>query len=306
MNVLLTSKTEQKTKIYDFMRWNYFAFFVSVILCIISILVIYNKNFNLGIDFTGGKIVEIQLEKPINLTILKKSLQKSGLYKVNLQKFDSDLNIKIQFYLNKNADDTLTIKNILNNIYLQKKQKVIITRTESIGPGAGADLFLKGITAFFAALFSIFIYVTFRFEWRLALSTIIALIHDIIITIGFLSLFSIEINLTSIASLISVIGYSLNDSIVSSDRIRENFNKIKNISSYEIINLSLTQTLKRTLMTAAIILIAIIILAIFGGEFLKSFSLTMLIGVSIGTLSSFYITSALALVFGINNKILTK
>ena len=166
----------------------------------------------------------------------------------------------------------------------------------------GSDLAQAGGMALLVALISILIYVGFRFEWRLALGAVLALAHDVVITLGVLSLFHIEIDLTIVASLMSVIGYSLNDSIVVSDRIRENFRKIRRGTPYEIVNVSLTQTLSRTIMTSATTLVVVLCLYIFGGAMLKGFSLTMLIGVSIGTISSIYVASALALKLGMKRE----
>ncbi len=166
----------------------------------------------------------------------------------------------------------------------------------------GADLAQTGAMALLVALISILVYVGFRFEWRLAAGVVIALAHDVIITLGILSLFHIEIDLTIVASLMSVIGYSLNDSIVVSDRIRENFRKIRRGTPYEIFNVSLTQTLHRTLITSGTTLVVILMLYLFGGPVLEGFSLTMLIGVSIGTASSIYVASALALKLGMKRE----
>ena len=166
----------------------------------------------------------------------------------------------------------------------------------------GSELAQTGAMALLSALICILIYVGFRFEWRLALGAVISLAHDVVITLGILSLFQIEVDLTIVASLMSVIGYSLNDSIVVSDRIRENFRKIRRGTSYEIMNVSLTQTLSRTIMTSATTLLVVLMLYIFGGSMLKGFSLVMLIGVSFGTVSSIYVASALALKMGMKRE----
>ncbi|HBH69352.1 MAG TPA: protein translocase subunit SecF, partial [Erwinia persicina] len=171
-----------------------------------------------------------------------------------------------------------------------------------VGPSVGSDLAQAGGVALLSALIAILIYIGFRFEWRLALGTVLALAHDVIITAGLLSLFHVEIDLTIIASLMSVIGYSLNDKIVVSDRIRENFRKIRRGSSYDITNVSLTQTLSRTIITSVTTLAMVMILFVFGGALLKGFSLTMLIGITIGTISSIYVSSALALKLGMKRE----
>ncbi|BBU86103.1 hypothetical protein EIMP300_75030 [Escherichia coli] len=192
---------------------------------------------------------------------------------------------------------------VLKVINESTNQNAAVKRIEFVGPSVGADLAQTGAMALMAALLSILVYVGFRFEWRLAAGVVIALAHDVIITLGILSLFHIEIDLTIVASLMSVIGYSLNDSIVVSDRIRENFRKIRRGTPYEIFNVSLTQTLHRTLITSGTTLMVILMLYLFGGRtVLEGFSLTMLIGVSIGTASSIYVASALALKLGMKRE----
>ncbi len=177
-----------------------------------------------------------------------------------------------------------------------------VKRIEFVGPSVGTELAQAGGMALLVALLCILVYVGMRFEWRLALGAVIALIHDVVITLGILSLLRVEVDLTIVASLMSVIGYSLNDSIVVSDRIRENFRKIQHGTTRDIMNVSLTQTLSRTLMTSATTLVVVLMLYIFGGAMLRGFSLTMLIGVAIGTLSSIYVASALALKLGIKRE----
>lgn len=193
-------------------------------------------------------------------------------------------------------------KTVINVINKNIDESAVVKRIEFVGPSVGAELAQTRAMALIAALICILIYVAMRFEWRLALGAVIALAHDVIITLGVLSLFHIEIDLTIVASLMSVIGYSLNDSIVVSDRIRENFRKIRRGTSYEIMNVSLTQTLSRTIMTSATTLLVVLMLYIFGGAMLKGFSLVMLIGVSIGTISSIYVASALALKLGMKRE----
>ncbi|SUC25833.1 preprotein translocase subunit SecF [Providencia rustigianii] len=187
--------------------------------------------------------------------------------------------------INQNVDDQATVK-----------------RIEFVGPSVGAELAQTGALALLTALICILIYVGFRFEWRLAAGAVLALAHDVVITLGILSLFHIEIDMTIVASLMSVIGYSLNDSIVVSDRIRENFRKIRRGTPYEIMNVSLTQTLSRTIMTSATTLLVVLMLYLFGGAMLEGFSLVMLIGVTIGTISSIYVASALALKMGMKRE----
>lgn len=290
-------------KVYDFMRWDYWAFAISGLLLVASIIVIGVRGFNWGLDFTGGTVIEISLEKPVDLDQTRDALQKSGFADPLVQNFGSsrDIMVRMPPAKGENASQELGSK-VLSVINESSSQNAAVKRIEFVGPSVGADLATNGAMALLVALISILVYVGFRFEWRLAAGVVIALAHDVVITMGILSLFHIEIDLTIVASLMSVIGYSLNDSIVVSDRIRENFRKIRRGTPYEIFNVSLTQTLHRTLITSGTTLMVILMLFLFGGAMLKGFSLTMLIGVSIGTASSIYVASALALKLGMKRE----
>ncbi|AJC67349.1 MULTISPECIES: protein translocase subunit SecF [Dickeya] len=290
-------------KVYDFMRWDYWAFALSGLLLILSIVVIGVRGFNWGLDFTGGTVIEISLEKSVDLEQMREALQKAGFADPLVQNFGSsrDIMVRMPPAHDESGGQALGSK-VVNVINASTSQNAVVKRIEFVGPSVGADLAQTGAMALMAALISILIYVGFRFEWRLAAGVVIALAHDVIITMGVLSLFNIEIDLTIVASLMSVIGYSLNDSIVVSDRIRENFRKIRRGTPYEIFNVSLTQTLHRTLITSGTTLVVILMLYLFGGAMLKGFSLTMLIGVTIGTASSIYVASALALKLGMKRE----
>ncbi|MDU4582230.1 MAG: protein translocase subunit SecD [Enterobacter hormaechei] len=290
-------------KVWDFMRWDYWAFGISGFLLILSIVIMGVKGFNWGLDFTGGTVIEITLEKPVDMDQMRESLQKAGFEEPLLQNFGSsrDIMVRMPPVHDANGSQELGSK-VVQVINETTSQDATVKRIEFVGPSVGADLAQTGAMALLVALISILIYVGFRFEWRLAAGVVIALAHDVVITMGILSLFHIEIDLTIVASLMSVIGYSLNDSIVVSDRIRENFRKIRRGTPYEIFNVSLTQTLHRTLITSGTTLMVILMLFLFGGPVLEGFSLTMLIGVSIGTASSIYVASALALKLGMKRE----
>ena len=290
-------------KVYDFMRWDYWAFGISGFLLIAAIVVMGVRGFNWGLDFTGGTVIEITLEKPAELDQMRQALQKAGFGEPQVQNFGSsrDIMVRMPPVHDANISQELGSK-VVNVINESTSQSATVKRIEFVGPSVGADLAQSGALALLAALICILVYVGFRFEWRLAAGVVIALAHDVVITMGILSLFHIEIDLTIVASLMSVIGYSLNDSIVVSDRIRENFRKIRRGTPYEIFNVSLTQTLHRTLITSGTTLVVILMLYLFGGPVLEGFSLTMLIGVSIGTASSIYVASALALKLGMKRE----
>ncbi|WP_457913711.1 protein translocase subunit SecF [Candidatus Gillettellia adelgis] len=289
-------------QVYDFMHWDYLAFSIAILLIITSVSTILIRGFNWGIDFTGGTVIEVNLKKSVNLDLMRHTLKQSGLQDFIIQNLDSSHDVIIRMPpVAANISQEIDIQ-AMNIIHHFIDKHAIVRRIEHIGPSVGSDLAQNGVLALLLALICILIYVGCRFEWHLALGAVIALVHDVIITLGILSIFYIEVDLTIIASLMSVIGYSLNDSIVVSDRIRENFRKIRHGTSYEIINISLTQTLQRTFITSSTILLTVMMLYIFGGAMLHGFSLVMLIGIFIGTISSIYIASALALRLGMKRE----
>ncbi|MFC3394762.1 protein translocase subunit SecF [Brenneria rubrifaciens] len=289
-------------RVYDFMRWDNVAFLISGSLLILSLIVMGVRGFNWGLDFTGGTVIEIGLEKAADLDLIRDSLEKAGFSDPLIQNFGSSRDVMVRMPPSVGTSGQELGGRVVGIINQGTEQNATVKRIEFVGPSVGSDLAQAGGMALLSALICILIYVGFRFEWRLALGAVIALAHDVIITMGVLSLFKIEIDLTIVASLMSVIGYSLNDSIVVSDRIRENFRKIRRGTPYEIMNISLTQTLSRTIMTSATTLVVVLMLYIFGGAMLEGFSLAMLIGVSIGTVSSIYVASALALKLGMKRE----
>lgn len=289
-------------KVIDFMRWDYLAFGILISLFVLSVTVISLKGFNWGLDFTGGTVIEINLSQPADLDKIRASLAKNGHQEPLIQNFGSSRDIMIRLPPSEGVAGQEIGKSIISVINKNLDDQATVKRIEFVGPSVGSELAQTGAMALLAALICILIYVGFRFEWRLATGAVISLAHDVIITLGIVSLFQIEVDMTIVASLMSVIGYSLNDSIVVSDRIRENFRKIRSGTSYEIVNVSLTQTLSRTLITSGTSLLVVLMLYLFGGSILKEFSLVMLIGVTIGTVSSIYVASALALKMGMKRE----
>lgn len=289
-------------KVHDFMRWDKLAFALSGLLLIASAAIIGMRGFNWGLDFTGGTVIEISLEKPAELDTLREALKKTGYHDPLVQNFGSSRDLLIRMSPHDDSAELQPGSKVLTAVNQATGQSATVKRVEFVGPSVGSDLAQTGSMALLVALLAILLYVGLRFEWRLALGAVLSLAHDVIITMGILSLFHIEIDLTIIASLMSVIGYSLNDSIVVSDRIRENFRKLRRGTPYDIVNISLTQTLSRTIMTSATTLVVVLMLYIFGGALLEGFALTMLIGVSIGTVSSIYVASALALKLGMKRE----
>jgi preprotein translocase subunit SecF len=296
-------------RVLDFLKFGFIAFFISMLLVIVSFMVIFDKGFNLGQDFTGGTTVELTVTKAVNLDDLRNSLRKAGYHEPVVQYYGSSKDIIIRLAttneeksnVSSEIDNALGTK-ISNLVHKQLDENAQIKRIEFIGPTVGAELAQDGILAICAALICILIYIAFRFEWRFGTGAVVALAHDVVITAGYLALFERELDLTIIAAMLSIIGYSLNDTIVVFDRIRENFRKIRRAEPYDVINISLTQTLHRTLMTSGTTLAVVIILYIFGGSMLKGFSETLGVGIVLGTISSIYVAAYMSLKLGVKRE----
>ena len=295
-------------RVLDFLKYGFIAFVISMLLVVASIVVIFVKGFNLGQDFTGGTTIELTVTKSVNLDDLRNSLRQAGYHEPVVQYYGSSKDIIIRLATAKQEDgasaaiDNALGSQISNLIHKSIDENAQIKRIEFVGPTVGAELAQDGILAICAALVCILIYIAFRFEWRFGTGAVVALAHDVIITAGYLSLFERELDLTIIAAMLSIIGYSLNDTIVVFDRIRENFRKIRRASPYDVINISLTQTLHRTLMTSGTTLAVVIILYIFGGSMLKGFSETLGVGIVLGTISSIYVAAYMSLKLGVKRE----
>ena len=250
---------------YKFMRLRKIAIFFSISLFIISFISIFIQGLNFGIDFTGGVLIELRSKNEIiNLTDLRGNLNKLNIGEVQLQTIGSDNDIAIRVQKDsgddKQLDSIKKIKNALSNIEIEFR------RTEYVGPKVGKELIRAGLIAILFSLLGILAYIWLRFEWHFALGAIIALIHDVFLTIGFFSIFQFEFNLATVAAVLTIAGYSINDTVVIYDRIRETLRKYKEAPFEEIINLSLNRTLSRTLMTSLTTLLALLALFIFGGN----------------------------------------
>nr|WP_218057458.1 protein translocase subunit SecF [Gilliamella apicola] len=295
-------------RVLDFLKFGFVAFVISMLLVVASFVVIFVKGFNLGQDFTGGTTVELTVTKNVNLDDIRNSLRDAGYHEPIVQYYGSSKDIIIRLPSAKQEDNTSSaIDNALgtkisNLIHKDIDADAQIKRIEFVGPTVGAELAQDGILAICAALVCILIYIAFRFEWRFGTGAVVALAHDVVITAGYLSLFQRELDLTIIAAMLSIIGYSLNDTIVVFDRIRENFRKIRRAEPYDVINISLTQTLHRTLMTSGTTLVVVIILYIFGGSMLKGFSETLGVGIVLGTISSIYVAAYMSLKLGVKRE----
>jgi preprotein translocase SecF subunit len=274
----------------NFMRIKKLTLCISSILFFLSLSLILIKGLNLGIDFTGGSLIEVRFKENIDLNHLRIKMNKLDLGEIQLQTIGSenDIVIRVQEKKSNKNKQTETIQIIKNSL---SDKSIEYRRTEFVGPKVGGELVIAGITAVIFSLFGILIYIWLRFQWNFALGAIIALIHDVILTLGFFSIFQFEFNLATVAAVLTIAGYSINDTVVIYDRIRESMRKYKQISFDEVINISLNGTLSRTLMTSLTTLMALLALFIFGGIVISSFIIALIWGVLIGTYSSLYVAS---------------
>ena len=287
------------TKI-DFMGVHKLALIVSLVLTIASISLITFRGFNLGIDFSGGILMEVKFQDQVELSNLRTLLDKKELGEVSLQNFDAH-NFMIKVSQNKNVDQTQTIKQI-KQILDQNFPNTEYRKVDFVGPQIGKELVTKGVLALLMSFAAIMIYIWIRFDWQFGIGAIIALVHDAVMTMGLFALMGLEFNATSIAAILTIIGYSINDSVVIYDRIRENLRKFKKMNLSELINLSINATLSRTILTVSTTLLTLVSLMIFGGDALKSFSIATFCGIAIGTYSSIYISAPILLYIDPRNK----
>ena len=283
--------------VIDFVGRRRYAMIFSAILLVISIASIGFQGLKFGIDFTGGTLIELGYEKTANLESIRSKLASADFKGANVQYFGSDTEVLIQLEPQATSSAKLS-----SSIIRMLGEGIDVRRVEFVGPKVGEELTNDGGLAMLYALIGILIYVAFRFEYRFALGSIAALIHDVIITLGVFSLLQIEFDLTVLAAILAVIGYSLNDTIVVFDRIRENFLATRQLEPSLIVNEALNQTLSRTLMTSLTTLLVLFALFYLGGEVIHSFAGALLIGVVIGTYSSIYVASSTILAMGVSKE----
>jgi len=278
----------------NFLNIKNIATIISIVALITSIFFIFFKNLNFGIDFKGGTLIEIKKDRDLTISSIRSQLSDLGLGDIQIQTFGSADVVLIRI---ENSSDLISNAdmNSINTIKTNLESKIEIQRTEIVGPKVSSELVQKGLIAIIVAIILMLFYIWIRFEWQFSIGAIIALIHDIIITIGIFSFFQIEFNLSIIAALLTIIGYSMNDTVVVYDRIRENLRKYKSLEIYQLINQSLNETMSRTVLTSFTTLLALFSLYFLGGEVLKGFTLAMIIGVFIGTYSSIFIASQIIL-----------
>lgn len=278
----------------NFLRVKNIATILSILAIISSLFFLVYKNLNFGIDFKGGTLIEIKKDENLSIAEIRNQLSELNIGDIQIQTFGSDdiILIRIENSINLDANaDMSSIELIRSSL----GNDVIIQRTEIVGPKVSSELIQKGIIAIIIAVFLMLFYIWIRFEWQFSIGAVTALIHDVMITMGIFSFLQIEFNLSIIAALLTIIGYSMNDTVVVYDRIRENLRKYKQMNIFDLINQSLNETMSRTLLTSVTTLLALFSLYFLGGEVLKGFTLAMIIGVFIGTYSSVFIASQIIL-----------
>ncbi|WP_150137666.1 protein translocase subunit SecF [Candidatus Enterovibrio escicola] len=286
----------------NFMRWSKIAFILSLLMIGVSVFSLATKWLNWGLDFTGGTLIEVGLEQPANLPFIRESLEAAGFGDAVVQTFGTSREVLVRLGIRDDVKRKLLGHQILDIIKKDTGQMVEMRRIEFVGPNVGDELTEAGGLSIIASLMCILLYLSIRFQWRLAVGAVLSLVHDIIITLGVFSFFQIEVDLTIIAALLTVIGYSLNDTIVVFDRIRENFRKMRKSDAIEVINASVSQTLSRTLITSGTTLFVVISLFLQGGAMIHGFAIALLLGITIGTYSSIYVASALSLKLGVTRE----
>jgi len=285
----------------------YYKFFnlLSSVLVIISMCLLIFKGLNFGVDFKGGTLIELRAnDKQITISSLRSAFSNMNLGDVAIKKFGKDSDYLIKF---EKKDNTKTlIQDIKNNLTKTLGSGYEFRRVENVGPKVSAELLKGGLIAIAAALGAMLFYIWIRFEWQFSIGAILALFHDVILTIGVFSLFSLEINLSIVAAILTIVGYSMNDTVVIFDRVRENLKKYMDIKIFELTNISINETLSRTIITSATTLLALLSIFIFGGEILKGFSLAMILGVVFGTYSSIYIANPVLVFLKVSYKTVVK
>ncbi|WP_162047025.1 protein translocase subunit SecF [Vibrio taketomensis] len=286
----------------SFLRWSKVAFAFSLLMIGASIFSLSTKWLNWGLDFTGGTLIEVGFEQPAQLPEIRAALEAKGFGDAIVQNFGSARDVMVRLSPREDVSGETLGNQIISAIKEGTGKEVEMRRIEFVGPNVGDELTEAGGLAILVSLICILIYVSVRFEWRLAAGAVMSLAHDIIITLGVFSVMQIEVDLTIVAALLTVVGYSLNDTIVVFDRIRENFRRMRKGDATEVINSAITQTLSRTLITSGTTLFVVIALFVQGGAMIHGFATALLLGITVGTYSSIYVASALAWKLGITKE----
>ena len=278
---------------------------LSIVLIVTSLILLAFKGLNYGVDFKGGTLIELRTDlNSANIKKIRDSFNQLNLGDVSVKNFGNDTDFIIKFE-KQNSNDPKFIDNIKTKLS-GSIGTVDFRRVENVGPKVSAELLQSGVIAIALSLAAMLLYIWIRFEWQFSLGAIVALFHDVIITLGVFSLFSLEINLSIVAAVLTIVGYSMNDTVVIFDRVRENLRKFSDIKIFELTNISINQTLSRTIITSATTLLALLSIFIFGGEILKGFSLAMILGVIFGTYSSIYIANPILVILKVSQRTIVK
>ncbi len=287
-------------KVINFMSQRKLAVVISILLLVASIGSLATRQLNWGLDFTGGTLVEVNYSATAQLSDIRNILETQGYAGATVVSFGSDRDVLIRLPQGYSDQQGVALLGILQEEFTGGQ--VVLRRMEFVGPQVGDELREQGGLAMLLALFLVTLYIGFRFQLKFALGAVAALVHDVIITLGFFSLTGMEFNLTVLAAVLAVVGYSINDTIVVFDRIRENFRKLRRTEPVDAMNISISETLGRTLVTSGTTLLTVVSLALFGGEMIFGFAVALIVGVTIGTYSSIYVASATALALGVTKE----
>ena len=278
---------------------------LSLMLIFFSLILLLFKGLNYGVDFKGGTLIEIRTDQNYsNITLIRDSFNQMDLGDVSVKKFGNETDFIVKFEKQKSKDPKF-IDNIKTKLS-SSIGNVDFRRVEKVGPKVSSELLKSGIIAIVLSLAAMLLYIWIRFEWQFSLGAILALFHDVIITLGVFSIFSLEINLSIVAAILTIVGYSMNDTVVIFDRVRENLKKYADINIFELTNISINETLSRTIITSVTTLLALLSIYIFGGEILKGFSLAMILGVIFGTYSSIYIANPILVLLKVSQRTVIK
>ena len=278
---------------------------ISILLITVSVLLLIFKGLNFGVDFKGGTLIELRTtDKKVDISILRKSFNKMNLGDVSVKNFGNQNDFLIKFEKKENKENF--IQDIKDELTVLIGNSFDFRRVENVGPKVSSELLKSGIIAIILSLAAMLFYIWIRFEWQFSLGAILALFHDVIITLGFFSLLNLEINLSIVAAVLTIVGYSMNDTVVIYDRVRENLKKFSDIKIFELTNISINETLSRTIITSFTTLLALVSICLFGGEILKGFSLAMIFGVIFGTYSSIYIANPILVKLRVSQKTILK
>jgi preprotein translocase subunit SecF len=281
----------------DFMGVRKWSALLSTLIFIISIAALLINGLKWGLDFTGGTQIEVAFPQAVNLATIRDNLYKVGFKEAQVVSYGTSKDVLISIAPHPELEQAALVDKVMQQIPGAVKRRV-----DFVGPQVGKELATKGALAVIVSLLATMIYIAMRFEYRLAVSSAVALVHDPVLILGIFAMFGIEFDLKALAGLLAVIGYSLNDTIVVFDRVRENFIKLRRATPLEIMNISINQTLSRTIMTSLLTLFVVVALYVYGGETIRGFSLALIIGIIVGTYSSIYVAGALAVLMGLNKK----